>query len=105
MARFCGKIGFVHTVETSPGVHEEVSTERTYRGDILYQASGWSGNDQVNENITLSNRFSIVADSYMAENIGNMRYVVHMGVKWKISNVEDRRPRLILSLGAQYASG
>ena len=32
--RFCGKVGYVTTSETSPGIWEEQVVERTYRGDM-----------------------------------------------------------------------
>jgi len=58
--------------------------------------------DQVNDNLTIANEISIVADPYAYENFHAMRYVEFMGAKWKISNVEVQRPRLILTIGGVY---
>ena len=35
MAKWSGKIGFVVTSETKPGVWKEVATDRTYYGDLI----------------------------------------------------------------------
>ena len=52
-----------------------------------------------NDDIAFENNFSIVADAYAYENFANMRYVVWNGSKWRVTNVEVRRPRLILTVG------
>ena len=35
MAKFYGKVGYVETVETRPGVFTQSVTERTYCGDLV----------------------------------------------------------------------
>ena len=39
MAKFYGAIGYVETVETSPGVWEEQITERNYYGELVRNTS------------------------------------------------------------------
>ena len=103
MARFYGVIGYVDTVDTGTGVYEEqVITERPYRGDVLRNVRKFEGGESVNDNLTLGNEFSIVADGYAYEHFHLMRYLKWMGARWKISSVEVQRPRLILSIGGVY---
>lgn len=56
----------------------------------------------VNNDISLENSFAIVADAYATENFMDMRYVSWNGKNWIITNVEVRRPRLILTIGGLW---
>lgn len=102
MAKFHGKIGFVTTVETSPGVHREKSTERTYSGDVLSNSRRLQSSGSVNDKIVISNRISVVADPYAHDNFHAIRYVDFMGARWKVETAEALPPRIILSLGGVY---
>lgn len=102
MAKFCGMIGFVETVETVPGVHEEVVTEKRYYGDVLANNIVNQSSDKVNEDINISNRISILSNAYADNHLHQMRYVEFMGAKWGISKVDVQRPRLILTVGGVY---
>lgn len=102
MARLYGTIGYVDTVETEPGLWEEQKIERQYSGELIKNTRRLEGSGGVNDNINISNEVSIVADPYAYENFHAMRYIEFMGTKWKISNVEVRYPRLILTIGGVY---
>ena len=102
MAKFCGNIGFVKTVETEPGVWEEEVIERMYYGDLTNPISRFQSSGGVNDDITISNQISIVADPFANNNFHSMRYVSFMGSKWKVTEVEVQYPRLILTLGGVY---
>lgn len=102
MAKFCGVVGFAITAETKPGIWSSVITERKYYGDVLSNARRLQTIDQLNDDINVSNRISIVADAFANENFHSMRFVEYMGTVWKVSNVEVQRPRLILTLGGVY---
>lgn len=102
MAKWYGKIGFAETVETSPGVWVEQITERNYYGDITRNTRRLQSTDQLNDNITISNEISIVADPYANQNFHSIRYVEFMGTRWKIDGAEVLYPRLILTLGGVY---
>lgn len=103
MAKFYGTIGYdMGTVETSPGIWEEQIIERDYFGDVIRDTRRLQSTDQVNDNIDISNEFSIVSDPFANNNFHSMRYVEYLGVKWKITSVEVRHPRLILSVGGLY---
>lgn len=102
MAKFFGVIGFEETQETKPGVFEPAVTERNYSGDILRSSKRNESGDKVNDDITISNQFSIVADKYAYNHIYGMKYLTYMGVKWKVSDVEIQHPRLIINVGGVY---
>lgn len=105
MAKFYGSIGYAETAETKPGVWEEVITERKYFGDIIRNSRRLQTADKLNDDITVSNEISIVADPFANQNFHSMRYVEFMGAKWKISNIDVQYPRLILTIGGLYTNG
>ena len=100
--RFCGKVGYAVLEEKSPGVIEERIVERQYRGDVRTNYRRLQAGENVNDDVTVGNEISIVADAYAYQNFYNMRYLVWIGVKWKINSVDVQRPRLVLSLGGVY---
>lgn len=104
MGKYYGKIGYSETEETfeGSGVWQENITEREYYGDVIQIGSRFSGADKLNDDISVSNKISVIADPYAYENFGLMRYVEWGGVKWKITNVEVQYPRLVLTLGGVY---
>ena len=103
MAKFYGVIGYAETVETSPGVWIDRIVERPAYGDVLKDSNKWSNsNDGVNDNLSIANRFSIIADPNSANNFHSMKYIEYMGAKWKITNVEVQYPRLLLNVGGVY---
>lgn len=102
MAKWYGKIGFGVTEETKPGVWEENITERNYYGDVIRNTRRMQTADKINDDINVGNEISIIADPYAIQNFYTMKYAEFMGAKWKITNVDVQRPRLILSLGGLY---
>ena len=102
MAKFHGNIGFAFWQEISPDVWDEVITLKKYRGDVIRNSRRYEPSDKLNDDLTISNEISIVADAYANLNFHAMRFVEFMGTKWKITNVTVDRPRLILSIGGVY---
>lgn len=102
MAKFYGPIGYAIMTEIKPGVFKEQITERNHFGDVLKNTINVQSSGDLNDNIDISNRISIVANPFANENSHLMKYVVYMGAKWKIKSVEVARPRLILTLGGVY---
>ena len=100
--KWCGVIGFGETVETKPGVWQDKIVERKYYGDVIRNTRMLQNASQVNDNLNISNSISIVADPYANNNMYSMRYIEFQGAKWKITNVEVQRPRLILTVGGVY---
>jgi hypothetical protein len=103
MAKFSGNIGFSQgNTEVSPGVWKDSVTEKKYMGDVVRNALKFHEADKVNNDISVNNSISIVADAYANENIAAMRYVVWRGTKWIITDVDVLSPRLHLRLGGVY---
>lgn len=102
MAKFYGNVGYAISKETEPGIWEDTIQELPYSGDLTRNTSKYQTSGGVNDNINISNNISIVADSYAMANFQHMRYVEFMGAKWKITNVEVRHPRLLLTVGGLY---
>lgn len=103
MAKFYGVIGYAQTLETKPGVWTESITERYYYGDLTSLNSRYQTAEKLNDDITVSNVLSIVADPFAYENFQHIRYVEFMGTKWRVTNIDaNNYPRLILSLGGVY---
>ena len=102
MTRWCGVIGYAETLEIEPGVWSEEFTERKYYGDLLRNSRRLQGSQQVNDDITISNQISILADPYAVQHFHAIRYAELFGTKWKVSSVEVQYPRLILELGCIY---
>ena len=106
MAKIHGIIGYSVdnlSLETSPGVWTEQIVEREFYGELMRRSYRFqTPGDNVNDDITIENQISIVADTFAKGHINCMRYICHLGVKWKISNVDIQLPRLILTLGGVY---
>lgn len=105
MGKFSGIIGFVKAVEKEdePGIYDNVTIERSYKGDILknYRSIEQSS-EKVNADVNISNTFSIVSDSFMNENFSYMKYLVYKGVKWNINSIDIQYPRLNINVGGIY---
>lgn len=102
MTRWGGVIGYAETLEIEPGVWSEEFTERKYYGDLLRNSRRLQGTQQINDDITISNQISILADPYAVQHFHAIRYAELFGTKWKVSSVEVQYPRLILELGGIY---
>jgi len=102
MAKFFGKIGYGVTEETAPGVWTDVIVEKHYMGDVIRNARQLTPTEHLNDDISVNNSISIVADAYLSENFFAIRYVEWMGALWVVENVDAQSPRLILRLGGVY---
>lgn len=104
MAKFYGIIGFVKPEESpaNSGIWVETKTEKYYYGDIIKNNRRWSAGESINDNIVISNSFSIISDTFADDNLGYMKYLVYGGVKWSINSVEIALPRIVLTTGGIY---
>lgn len=104
MARFFGEVGYGETVETPSGSGNHVIqiTKKNYQGDVIRNTRQLENGDKVNNDISVSNSISIVADEFAVDNFLKIKYVVWAGVYWLVTTVEVRHPRLILNLGGVY---
>ena len=102
MAKFSGEIGYGQQIEMSPGVWEDVITERLYYGDVVRNTRRLQEGQKINDDLTVGNSISIVADAYASEHFFAIRYVRWAGALWKVSEIEEQSPRLLLRLGGVY---
>jgi len=101
--KFFGTIGLFTQTETAPGVWEEQIVEKECYGDVVRDNRRFQNHSQLNDDITISNSFSIVADKEAYTYFHNIRYVNYMGTKWKVESVDaSNPPRLILDVGGVY---
>ena len=104
MAKFCDYIGFTITGEstTQPGVWANTIEKRKVYGDIIKNTRRYENPGQVNDNINLDMQISIIADSYVMKNLGNIKFVKYMDTYWSVKSVTREYPRLILNIGGVY---
>ena len=102
MAKFYGAVGYGESVKTAPGVFEDVVVERSYYGDVLRNTRQFRDGDTLNNDITVQNSISIVADAYASDHFFAIRYVEWAGTRWTVTDVEVQSPRLLLRLGGVY---
>ena len=104
MAKKKCKITFISEVESpvGSGVWRPQKTERYYKADIINNVRGLTPGEGTNNNVTVSNRFSIVGDPYANANFSAMRSIYWMGAEWEIKSVSIEYPRLILEIGGVW---
>ena len=101
--RYSGYIGFDESYEKDDGIWDtDHIIEMPYYGDVVRNIKRFSENEKINDDLNISNQFSIVANQYAFDGIGRMRYITFMNQKWKITSIEVQYPRLIISVGGLY---
>lgn len=100
--KWAGLIGFGESVETKPGVWQDVIVEKKFYGDVKRNSRSLEDGEKVNNDLTVGNSISIVADAYLNEHFFAIRYITWQGALWTVSNVLVEPPRLILRLGGLY---
>lgn len=104
MAKYYGAIGFSHTYEdeNSPGDWVTGIVEKKYKGEVLRNKRNWQDSGHLNDNLTIKNEISILADEFAYRNLHEICYVTWLGTKWKVSEIEIQYPRLNLTIGGVY---
>ena len=85
MAKFYGPIGYAETKETRPGVFQEIITERNYAGDVLRKARRLESGETINDNISVNNSLSIIADPYAYQHFFAIRYCSAVTISFTFS--------------------
>lgn len=88
--------------ETDTDVFKETYEEHQMRGDIVKLYKSEVAGDQRYDEMQLNNQFSLVGGQFAFANFSKIRYVIYLGQKWKVTGVEVRVPRLILSVGGVW---
>lgn len=100
--KFYGVIGFVYKEQIRPGIHTQVAEEHEAYGDVLSNVRRWETDNDINDDLIVSNQISVIASRFFCEHLGAMRYVRWNGTAWKIKSANLVRPRIILTLGGVY---
>lgn len=103
MGRYYDVVGYVYNEETSPGVYSGVVIdERRYFGEVKNISHRWEKGEGLNDDITVNQEISIMADAFAYSHFASIKYLRWMGAYWKVASVRVERPRLIFSLGGVY---
>jgi hypothetical protein len=102
MARFFGNVGYGESVETAPGVWVDNIVEYSYYGDVVRNSRELREGQTLNDDLSVQNSISIVADAYANEHFFAIRYVEWAGSLWTVDSVDVIIPRLLLRLGKVY---
>lgn len=100
--KFFGKVGYCWTEEGTgerEGIMEEHAVAYDYYGDVLSNSRRLEQGPSIIDGVNITNRISIMADAFAWDHIFAMKYIEWMGQKWKVTNVEIARPRLVLQIG------
>jgi hypothetical protein len=104
MPKWFGDVGYVITEEdpNRPGVFVEKLYPHRYCLEDVSRGIRNQDSQSINKNLTVTNQVSFIADPYAFEHYSAIRYVEYLGVKWEVSTVQVKRPRLIMTLGEVY---
>lgn len=107
MGKFYGQVGYAISVEQQyegqgTGVFDDSVIERPYYGDVIRRSAKWQNSGYVQDDLKIVEDISIIADPYAFANFSRIKYVVYMGVAWKVTSIDVQRPRLILSMGEEW---
>lgn len=100
--KYHGVVGYTKTVPTAPGVYEEEVVEIPCFGDVTRNRAKWNQGAGINDDIEISNSFSLMLNAQLTECFMDLRYIEWLGTKWKISTVEIAPPRLNVQVGGLY---
>lgn len=105
MAKYYGLIGYYDEErEIRPGVWTKEGSiqERPVTGDVKVNYKQTENSGEVNDSINVNIKISFVADPFANENFHKIKYATYNGTKWKVTSVEPKFPRLIITLGGVY---
>lgn len=100
--KYYGSIGFSETVQDGLDRWVVQIKEYQYAGDINRVSTGWKTSEHLVDDISVSMEISFVGDLHARNNYNKIRYAVWNGVKWRVTNVTENHPRIILTLGGEY---
>lgn len=109
MAKFTGKLVVIYDYkDDGTGIYEPVKMSTLIAGDLLQQYIKTDSGDKINDDLIISNRFSIVASPSMISFISDEKgkqlpvtsmYIEYFGANLKITNIQITPPRIIFTTG------
>lgn len=103
MAKWAGYIGFGETVEKEGSIWDETVVEHPYTGDMIKSSFRDSAtSEKVNDELSINNNLSIIADNFAIQNFQRMKYATILGARWKVTSATVDFPRVTVFLGGVY---
>lgn len=109
MAKFTGILVVIYDYkDDGTGIYEPVKKSYPIAGDLLQQYIKTDSGEKINDDLTISNRFSILASpsliSFISDSDGSQlpvtsMYIRYFGVNLKITNIQISPPRVIFTTG------
>jgi hypothetical protein len=100
--KYSGKIGFASKVETSPGVWEDVITERDYIGDVLQRTERLDTGSTIIPSYRTTTSYSVLSDGVLKERYSDVRYISDQGTRWKVDSIIRKFPRMEMFVSEEY---
>lgn len=100
--KYSGKIGFATQVEANPGVWEDHIIERDYVGDVLQRTERLDLEGSVIPSYRTTTSFSVLSDGVLKERYSDVRYISWRGVRWSVSSVIHKFPRMEMFVAEEY---
>ena len=102
MGKYSGIIGFGYNKEIEPDIWKDEFVERHYYGDIIQNNRRFNQGTTLSGEVYITNQLSIVGDSFLFQNLSNIRYASVNGNNWIVESVQEKYPRVEISLGGVY---
>ena len=102
MAKFSGELGYQLEVDIGGGITESRLSYRKCKGDLLENRRTSQNSNEIVEGVQLANKFSIVANPFLLENLGKLKAIKYLGTPWSITSATYSRPRVIIDVGGVY---
>lgn len=99
--KYYGKVYYAEYNKADGIVTESLRPLECY-GDVVRNRKKWEQGIGVNDDIDISNEFSLMLKPELLENFMSLKYIEWKGVRWKISAVELVPPRLTIQVGGVY---
>lgn len=102
MAKFYGAVGYAVSTEVRSGIWQDVIHEHKMFGDVVRNSRLLLEGEKQNNDLTVQNSISVVADAYIRDHFFAIRYVEWAGALWRVTEVTPEGPRLVMRLGGVY---
>lgn len=101
--RYFDKFGYTTgSVETEPGVWEDVIVEHEHIGTVENRTEAYTVAGSVLPQYRTTTAVSVLSDGTLKENYTDLRYVTLKGQRWTIGSIVEEFPRLTIYIGEVY---
>lgn len=100
--KYSGRLGFVLTEQTSPGTWTPRTEIRQVTGDVVQRTIRENDTQSINPDVIFDQQISFLYDTFMTQNMFVLEWIEWAGKKWKISKIDIRPPRMIVTIGKEW---